>query len=79
LNLVIDESTNISNNRIINTSTITNNGNCFYILNIKVELSKLKAEELVDKAVDIAKKITKEDLPKVVSWTIDTCVIMWSM
>jgi hypothetical protein len=66
LNLVTDESINISGNRIINTSAITNNSNCFYILNIEAEPGKLRAEELVDKAVDTAEKITKKDLSKVV-------------
>ena len=61
LNLVINESTNISRHRIINTFAITNNSNCFYILNIKLETSKLKAKELAKQAVFIAKKITNKD------------------
>jgi len=55
-----------TSNKIINTSTLTNNSNFFYILNIKVEPSKLEAEELADQAVDTAKKVTKGDLLKVV-------------
>jgi hypothetical protein len=79
LNLVTDESTNISSNRIINTSTITINGDCFYISNIKAEPSKLRAKELADQAVNTAKKITKGDLLKVALWTTDTCAVMQSM
>jgi hypothetical protein len=79
LNLVTDESTNISGNRIINTSAITNNGDCFYISNIEAEPGKLGAEELADMAVDTVKKITKGDLSKVASWTTDTCAVMRSM
>jgi hypothetical protein len=56
-----------------------NNGDCFYILNIEAEPGKLRAKELADKAVDTAKKITKGDLSKVVSWTIDTCAVMRAM
>jgi hypothetical protein len=67
LNLVTNKSTNISSNKIINTSAITNNSDCFYILNIKAGPSKLRAKELANIAVDTAKKITKEDLSKVVS------------
>jgi hypothetical protein len=64
LNVVTDESTNISNNRIINTSVVTNNSNCFYISNIKAEPRKLGAKELVDTVIKIVKRITHKDLSK---------------
>ena len=52
---MIDESTNIASHRIINTSIVTNNSNCFYISNIEADLSKLGAKELAIGAVEIAK------------------------
>jgi 23S rRNA A1618 N6-methylase RlmF len=64
LNLVTDKSTNISNNRIINTSVITNNSSSFYISNLKAELRKLGAKEVVDHTITQAKKFTKGDLLK---------------
>jgi hypothetical protein len=79
LNLVTDESTDISSRRIVNTSAITNNGNCYYILNIELEPSKLRAEELTMQAVKTAKGITNGDLSKVASWTTDTCAVMRAM
>jgi hypothetical protein len=76
---VTDESTDVSGRRIINTSAITNNGNCYYISNIEPEPGKLRAEELVEYAVETAKRITHGDLSKVASWTTDTCATMRSM
>jgi hypothetical protein len=64
---VTDESTNVSSCKIINTSTITNNGDCYYISNIELDPSKLEAEELAKQAVKIAKRITNGDLSKVAS------------
>jgi hypothetical protein len=66
LNLVTDESTNISNNRIINTSVIIYNSSSFYISNIEAEPGKLGAEEVVDYTITQAKKFTKGDLSKLV-------------
>lgn len=79
LNLVTDKSTNISGHRIINTFTITNNSDCFYISNIELEPGKLRAEELAKQAVSTAKKITDGDLSKVASWTTDTCAVIRAM
>jgi len=67
LNLVIDESTNVSGSRIINTSAITNNSNCYYISNVKPGPGKLRAEELAEHVVETAKRITDRDLSKVAS------------
>ena len=74
-----DESTNVSGCRIINTSAITNNSDCYYISNLEPEPGKLRAEELTVQAVKTAKRITDGDLSKVASWTTDTCVVMRSM
>lgn len=76
MNLVTDESTGISNNRIINTSVITNNSSSFYISNIEAEPRKLGAEEVVDHTITQAKKFTKGDLSKPALWTTDTCATM---
>lgn len=73
LNLVTDESTDISNNRIINTFVITNNSSFFYISNLEAEPGKLGAEEVIDHAIAQAKKFTKGDLSKLASQTTDTC------
>jgi hypothetical protein len=67
LNLVTDESTDISNNRIINTFVITNNSSFFYISNLEAEPGKLGAEEVIDHAIAQAKKFTKGDLSKLAS------------
>lgn len=64
LNLVTDESTNISSYRIINTSVITNNNNCFYISNIKAKLRKLRVEEIIEEAIITVKKIIYRNLLK---------------
>jgi hypothetical protein len=61
---VTDESTNISNDRIINTFVITNNYNCFYISNVKAEVRKLRAVKVTDHVVKTVKKITHKDLLK---------------
>ena len=79
LNLVTNESTNISGCRIINTSAITNNSDCYYILNIEPKPGKLGAEELAMQAIKTAKGITNRDLSKVALWTTDTCAVMRSM
>ena len=79
INLVTDESTDIASHRIINTSGITNNGDCFYISNIEANAGKLGAVELTNNTVATARKATNGDLSKVVSWTTDTCAIMRSM
>jgi hypothetical protein len=79
LNLVTDKSTNVFGCRIINTSAITNNGDCYYISNIELDPSKLGAEELAKQAVKTAKRIIDGDLSKVASWTTDTCATMRSM
>jgi hypothetical protein len=76
INLVTDKSTNIASYRIINTSRITNNSNCFYISNIKANASKLGAIELTNNVVATARKATNRDLSKVASWTTDTCAVM---
>ena len=79
LNLITDESTDISRHRIINTSVVTNNGDCFNISNIEAQPGKLTAEELIEGAVEIAIQITNRDLSKIGSWTTDTYAVMQSM
>jgi len=73
---VTDKSTNISNHRIINTSVITNNSNCFYISNVEAEARKLGAEEITEQAIKTVIRITHRDLSKWASWTTDTCAAM---
>ena len=73
--MIIDESTNISSNRIINTYTITSLSNCFYISNIEVEARKLGVDKLADYAILIVEQITNRDLLKVVLFTTDTYTI----
>jgi hypothetical protein len=64
---VTDESTNISSNRIINTSAVTNNSDSFYILNVEAPLGKIGADELAEHSITTARKITYRDLSKVAS------------
>jgi hypothetical protein len=59
LNLVADESTDISSYRIINTFIITNNGDCFFISNVEAEAGKLGAEEIIEQAVKIVIRMMK--------------------
>jgi hypothetical protein len=48
LNIIMDESTGISGNRIINTSAMTDSGDCFYISHIEAEARELGVDELAD-------------------------------
>jgi hypothetical protein len=61
---VINELTNISNHRIINTFVITNNSNCFFISNVKAEARKLRAKEITKQVVKTVTRITHKDLSK---------------
>ena len=79
LNMITDESTDISGNRIINTCAMTSSGDCFYISNIEAEAGKLGADELADHAISTAEQITNGDLSKVVSFTMDTCATQWAV
>jgi hypothetical protein len=79
INLVTDESTNIASHRIINTSAITNNSDCFYISNIEADAGKLGAKELTNIAVITVRKVTNKDLYKIALWTTDTCAVMQAM
>jgi hypothetical protein len=76
LHIITDESTNICSNRIINTSTITTSGDCFYISNTEAPAGKLGAEELVQHTINTVQQITKGDLSKIASITTDTCSTM---
>jgi hypothetical protein len=46
---------------------MTNNGNYFFISNVKAKLGKLGVEEIVEEAITTVKKITHRDLSKWVS------------
>src|ERR1700722_3760008 len=76
LSLVIDESTNISKNRIINTSVVLPSSKSFYWSNIEANVGKMGAEELTDHIIKTAKDITNTQLSKIVSITTDTCSTM---
>ena len=73
MNIITNKSTNISSNRIVNTSIITTSGNCFYISNIEAEAGKLGAEELTEYTITIAKQAINSNLSKILSITTDTC------
>jgi hypothetical protein len=79
LNLVTDESTDISRHRIINTLVLTNNQDCFYISNVEAEVGKLRAEQITDQAIQTVTRITHKDLSKWTSWTTDTCAVMQAL
>ena len=81
LNIVTDESTDISKNRIINTSVVTNSGDSFFWSNIEADEGKMGADELAAHAIEATKDITNGQLSKVTSITTDTCSTMralWS-
>jgi hypothetical protein len=62
--ITTDESTDIANHRIINTSAVTDSGVSIYYSNKEAEEGKLGAEELVAHTVEEAKEITSRDLSK---------------
>ena len=62
--IITDESTNITNHKIINTSIITDSGVSIYHSNKEVEEGKMGAEELAAHTVKEAKEITSRDLSK---------------
>jgi hypothetical protein len=74
--IVIDESTNIANYRIINTSIVIDSRVSIYHLNKEAEEGKMGAKELAAHIVEEAKDITGGDLLKWTAVTLDTCVIM---
>jgi hypothetical protein len=76
LGLIMDESTNINQNRIINTSVVTNTGNSFYWKNTEAEEGKLGAKELAAHAIRTGEEITDGDLTRWTSFTLDTCSTM---
>jgi hypothetical protein len=64
LYIVTDESTNIANYRIINTSIVTDSGVSIYHSNKEAEEGKIGAEELAVYIVEEAKEIISRDLSK---------------
>lgn len=60
-NLVTDESTDISGHRIINTSVLTNNGDCFFISNVEAKAGKLGAQEIAEEAINTVTRIAHGD------------------
>ena len=76
LHITIDESTNVSTNRIINTSVVTNLGDSFYQSNTKAEVGKLGVDKLACYIIEAASQISNRDILKVASITTDTCLTM---
>jgi hypothetical protein len=74
--IVIDESTNIANHRIINTSIVIDSRVSIYHLNKEVEEGKIGAKELTAHIVEEAKDIICRDLSKWTAVTSDTCATM---
>jgi len=74
--IVTDESTDIANHRIINTSIVTDSGVSIYHSNKEAEEGKMGAEELAAHTVEEAKDITGGDLSKWTAVTSDTCATM---
>jgi len=62
--IIIDESTNIVNYKIINTFVVTDSKVFIYYLNKEAEEGKIGAKELVAHIVEKAKEITSKDLLK---------------
>jgi hypothetical protein len=74
--VVTDESTNIANHRIINTSIVTESGVSIYHSNKEADEGKMGAKELAAHTVEEAKDITDGDLSKWTAVTSDTCTTM---
>ena len=74
--IVTDESTNIANYRIINTSIVIDSGVSIYHLNKEVEEGKIRAKELAAHTIKEAKDIIGGDLLKWTAVTLDTYVII---
>jgi Protein of unknown function (DUF 659) len=74
--IVTDESTDIANHRIINTSIVTDSGVSIYHSNKEAEDGKMGAEELAAHTIEEAKDITSGDLSKWTAVTSDTCATM---
>jgi hypothetical protein len=76
LGLVMDESTNINQHRIINTLVITNSNDAWYWKNKEAAEGKLGAKELTALAIEAGEDITEHDLTRWTSFTSDTCATM---
>jgi hypothetical protein len=76
LRIVTDESTDIANHRIINTSIITDSSVSIYHLNKEAENGEMGTEELAAHTIEEAKDITSRDLSKWTGVTLDTCATM---
>lgn len=74
LYLIINKSTNISKNKIINTLIVLPFSKFFYQLNIKAPPSKIKAKELIDYIYKTIKEITNSQLLKINLIIIDICL-----
>jgi hypothetical protein len=74
--IVTDESTNIVNHRIINTSIVTDSRVSIYHSNKEAEEGKMGAKELAAHTVEEAKDNIGGDLSKWTAVTLDTCVTM---
>jgi hypothetical protein len=66
LGLVMDESININQHRIINTSVITNSNDAWYWKNKEAAEGKLGAKELTALAIEAGEDMTEHDLTR---WT----------
>jgi hypothetical protein len=78
LSLVIDESTNISGVRIINTTILTSFGDSYYINNKEAPTSSLTKAIWVDYIKESAMEVTEGNPSKIASLTTDTCELMVS-
>jgi hypothetical protein len=76
LGLIMDESTNINQNRIINTSVVTSSGDTFYWKNTEAEAGKLGAKELTAYIIETGHEITDRNMKKWTSFISDTCSTM---
>jgi Protein of unknown function (DUF 659) len=78
LNFICDESTDISNNRVINLSIVIPPFGSFFLENILVDDNKLNSDYLVDWFFNAIHLWVGDDYSRVNSVTIDTCNIMRS-
>ena len=81
LSLVIDESTDISQNRLLNTSIVLLDSQSYTWDTVEAEEGAQTTERILEEVVDIATNITYGQLEQIVSLSTDTCETMqclWS-
>jgi Protein of unknown function (DUF 659) len=73
LGLVMDESIDISLNRLVNYLFLTPDGSSFYWKTVDAKTTSQSAAQIAEDAIEVANEISSGDLSKFVSIATDTC------